>query len=734
MQVSEISNLTIFADKQTLRLDKKFAVIFGGNGLGKTSLSRFLNKISTDPKPNYDFSLLKSISSNDEISYQIFDDDNHEVSTYPFVVFNKDYIDSLFSKAQFSDNKISRGNVSQTSLEFQEKTVYFSAKAEYDSNLLARQKADDDLFVNIDAEVVKGKKAVDASRMSTLSADLLKTQEGRAQIADLPSKDEESKLFEKCKKLASVKEGFSFPVINFDSTHFDDLLARILSDLAHTEDVAKIDLVNSLLEGKRDWVRQGLSLIKDDKCPFCGNEITKNDLVAQYKQYFASKQAITLSDLKNGCDELSLLVRPLLQEVADSYATFAESESLIEDFQAFEAQYKNIRGNINSLPDKINGWYSQKASAFAATDLAEAETLQTLKDLKNLVLLANKEAQSANTVLEHSKKLLSESRSLYFQKVVLPKIKADTESDFRKYIDEHQALKSSEAALIPLKKAFEDGLKNRDPVIKQVNETLISLGFERYRINENFDLIREKDSKNISGNYSKMLSDGEKSVVAFALFASEIELGIYPLAKIFVVDDPVSSVDYDHIYNIYYLLKNLLQENRKFLILTHNYFFMDCLSYGAKENSQFFELIEGPDKKTIIKAKNPDNSLYMEKLAKIRELSDRSDPFSSAEIALIPNYCRYIIETLGIFLFPKSSEPINSVITRIEEENTNLGKKNSELFVSKNNLSVFVGAIQKGSHSTVESALDRERSPEKTYKSICNLTIKIVKLLAPGQL
>lgn len=73
------------------------------------------------------------------------------------------------------------------------------------------------------------------------------------------------------------------------------------------------------------------------------------------------------------------------------------------------------------------------------------------------------------------------------------------------------------------------------------------------------------------GRIATHLSDGEKTAVTFAYFLTSLEAKGATLSDMIVfVDDPVSSLDSNHIYAVYALLAERLENSRQLFVSTHN--------------------------------------------------------------------------------------------------------------------------------------------------------------------
>lgn len=77
---------------------------------------------------------------------------------------------------------------------------------------------------------------------------------------------------------------------------------------------------------------------------------------------------------------------------------------------------------------------------------------------------------------------------------------------------------------------------------------------------------------------AKNLSEGEKTAIAFAYFITRVQDGRHPLADTrVVVDDPISSLDANHLFNTYALIKTQLATCRQLFISTHSFEFYNLI-------------------------------------------------------------------------------------------------------------------------------------------------------------
>jgi len=93
------------------------------------------------------------------------------------------------------------------------------------------------------------------------------------------------------------------------------------------------------------------------------------------------------------------------------------------------------------------------------------------------------------------------------------------------------------------------------------------------RAEQEFQLMR-------GDRFADKLSEGEKTAIAFAYFLTSLEGDGENITKTIVyIDDPISSLDSNHVYAVYALITERLEAAHQLFVSTHN--------------SEFFSLIKG---------------------------------------------------------------------------------------------------------------------------------------------
>ena len=144
---------------------------------------------------------------------------------------------------------------------------------------------------------------------------------------------------------------------------------------------------------------------------------------------------------------------------------------------------------------------------------------------------------------------------------------------------------------------------NIDEAITNINNGLIELGIDNFRITKHSDnlykIVRDKQVKDTF----QTLSEGEKMIISFLYFRElckgKISASETQNKKIIVIDDPISSLSHVYIFNIGQMIKNDFFKPDQYdqvFVLTHSlYFFYELADINhkrRKENQKLFRMIK----------------------------------------------------------------------------------------------------------------------------------------------
>ena len=186
-------------------------------------------------------------------------------------------------------------------------------------------------------------------------------------------------------------------------------------------------------------------------------------------------------------------------------------------------------------------------------------------------------------------------------------------------------------------------IDKRKKLIERLKDYLAIFFADKYDFDEEHFCVVYQERALIE-NTDYVLSDGEKSILAFCFFLANIH-GIVEREsdynKLFlVIDDPVSSMDFIYVYNVAQAIRNIKKEPEisrvRFLVLTHNMEFMSILVRN-KIVSKKFILSNG----TVSDFKDDYVMPYTANLLDIYNVSiEKVKPSHT-----IPNQIRHILET-----------------------------------------------------------------------------------------
>ncbi|MEE8186730.1 MAG: AAA family ATPase [Nitrososphaerales archaeon] len=332
------------------------------------------------------------------------------------------------------------------------------------------------------------------------------------------------------------------------------------------------------------WVNEGRPLHEGkDICQFCGQRLPAN-LMDHLSAHFSA-------DYDNLMAELSEL-ESAVQAAQDGDIQLDHKADFYPELQArFTAEKeeldKLLKRRKSSLESLAQAVAQKKTQAFTSLECPPVADLAA--KIENAIGVINK------IILEHNK------RTAEFDKKrndAFAKIEKHYAAQF--VIDEQYNQQLHQIA--DLKEKIDEQskkLRKLDEEIRTLEQTLSEAAKGAERINDLLAACFGKDDLRIAVSEDKQfqilrgqvvaknLSEGEETAIAFAYFITRVQDGRHPLTDtIVVVDDPVSSLDANHIFNTYALVKTQLAGCRQLFILTHSFEFYNLIREWALENEK----------------------------------------------------------------------------------------------------------------------------------------------------
>lgn len=604
------------ADGETLEF-KKNNIIFGHNYSGKTTLSRIFRALERKELPDkYDdpqFSI--KINGIDITETEL------ETCTETIRVFNEDFVRENLAFITNPDDAsivpfavVGEGNVEITTKindindelgdegredghiktklykeqeekdkAYQEaKKAYDEAKYSLDSKL--RQKATGDREHSIKYTSIYGMPNYTFATLEGDISEILSTSYKPL------TKEEKQQKIETVHE--QTKNNIPEPIqlkIQFEETN------RVIKELLSRK-AGKSEKIEELVKDAalQKWVEQGKMLHQGKRtvCAFCGQEIHKNRW-EQLEKHFDREFA----EVNKSLDAQYNKLQELINQVNTCYAlNKAEYYSnLSSDIDSFTAKWESLKTNIISYHKTLQEQIEDKrGKLFDSIDFKETKdftrelediyaTLTSIIQKNNEYTVSitskRKEAQTAlryDAVYEFAKTINYQQEIKKIESLKKTATKKEKELE-----DINKTINTKKEEIESLRQQINDEEKGA----KKVNEYLTGffghqyLSLEAFKEGEDkpyqFTIVRD-------GRPAYHLSEGECSLVAFCYFMARLEDNITKGTQpIIWIDDPISSLDANHIFFIYSLIKDKIiyqaASYQQLFISTHNLNFLKYL-------------------------------------------------------------------------------------------------------------------------------------------------------------
>ena len=588
--ISRVQITDIATYKSATSLEPKaINFIYGGNGTGKTTLSRVL------------------ASGADDKTTIEWDSSNHP----KVVVYNRDFVENNFSEDKSLPGIFTLGSESvdlQNEIE-ELKRKQDKAKELKDgktSTLIKLNQQLETLTEDAKCECWKVQKQYGASFADALigyrsSRDNFfgkcieqfqsKTDSSELQPDLEQIRDKYQAAFSK--KAEPVDEYLEIDINATLGLDNQPLLSKVITGKADTPIGTFIQFLNA-----GDWVKQGVEYAEkaNGKCPYCQRKLP-NDIAEQIAAFFDDEYIKDCSDLEEYQNRYELIVVEIctaikgVTEKQYSFIQYDEFNRIKEEFEtAADYNSREIQTKIDN-PSKV---------------VAIKPIEEKIKALNNAIKAFNNKIQDNNSAVEHQKESRIQCQEWIWSFFI--KELNDTLSKYqksangvRKGIRQVEAeIKSQEGIITDLGEEIsenESKLTSVIPTVTAINKILQGFGFTGFSLAENKEKIGTYSIVRSDGSdASKTLSEGEHNFISFLYFyhlcfGSQSSTGIMD-DKILVIDDPISSLDSNVLFVIATLVKSVIRFCRnkergikQVFVLTHNiYFHKEVTFLGSREH------------------------------------------------------------------------------------------------------------------------------------------------------
>lgn len=450
------------------------------------------------------------------------------------------------------------------------------------------------------------------------------------------------------------------------------------------------DLINdSLLQ---EWVRQGRSLHENKRntCAFCGNSID-DKLWDKLDKHFNKESEILRKEILNKIEELKKAKNGL-----DNFIKFNEKDfysqlendvkKLLDKWKILKAQYSENIGMLIQLLEKREKNIFQELQIENIEDISD----EILKFFQDINILIKEHNSKTKTLSDDQEKAIKELRLNEVRKFI-EAIDYDKKIKELNKIEDNKSKAEEERSKISLKideyieeiRKLETQLNDESKGAELINEYL-----EKFFGYNGFKLVAIEDDSGArykiqrNGIDAKNLSEGECSLVSFCYFIARIKDKLNDSSRqtILYIDDPISSLDNNHIFFVFSLIESMITKEKKYkqlFISTHN---LDFLKYikrltAKKEDLEYF-IIEVEqkqnDKRSTMKLMPSHlkefitefNYLFSEIYKFYKPATgDRKRQIENTynKFYNIPNNIRKFLEYYLFYKYPNSSNPLENL-------------------------------------------------------------------------
>lgn len=564
--ITKINRLTNFGNYRQFQWGgttnfTKYNLIYGWNYSGKTTLSRLFQVLA---KPT---ELTQWQGCQFEVELQGGAKLTHVNLANPLriKVFNRDFIQSNFQQEHKAPavfivggntihlrNRITRLN------EHEAKTL--SIKARLNESHQQLKKELDSLGTT------------HASSVATLTGDKTYNRTKlTAEIARIKATPDtfilsDEALQAKVSLLRSTQEWKDIsPVANI-TTDLETLrqdLSTVMIKTASNEAIAKLKENRDL----ESWIRTGLTHHTNAaQCEFCGSTIPADRMSTLQRHFSKAYEDLT--------SEVAMQVNTL-ETIKFTIALPDERDFMPE----LKDQFIPLKGKVDAWITWANGVIGELATLAKQKQLALETQLSCAVDESRTVEGTQIVVDINTLVAEHNQKRSQLDREKIAAKEAIEKHSAATFYKTNNISDKETAIQTAETnadkaknllTLIEGKKnAIEIQIQQQSIAAQKINDTIQFLlpdnNISVAEITGGFFEFRR------DGTQAKNLSEGEKTAITFAYFLATLENNGASLNQTTVfIDDPISSLDSNHIYAIYALITKRLDSCLQIFVSTHN--------------------------------------------------------------------------------------------------------------------------------------------------------------------
>jgi len=603
---------------------KKVNFIYGANGSGKTTVTKFVHK-STE-----------ALFTNCSLVWK----DGFPIKA---LVYNKDFKEANFGKGNF-DGVFTLGQATKEEIEaikkMQIELAEIKEKGIKKKESLEKLSADKlgieneykdnawvDIYKKYEIEFKEAFKGV-------MQKESFKTKilnEFQINTASLKKYDE---LKEKAKTIFGKTPTTMIPITVID---FARILKIETDTIWQKKIIGKADVEIAKLIQKlnlNDWVNEGRNYLQEDEvCPFCQQKTITEDFRQQIEGYFDEAFLMDTGMVKAYSEEynrLALNLTNILLQIETSEKGNMESKL---DTETFSAYLKTVSSQFISNKELLNNKIKEPSRSIDLVSVKEQlENIQQIITEANLAIATHNSIVNNYTIersglIKDIWKYLAEENKTKIQ--TFNKKVNGLGRGISALTKQKQNLGNEYIVLDRKIKNANKNVTSVQPSVDKINKTLNCYGFTNFKIVSSTIEKNKYQIQREDGTIAEStLSEGEITFITFLYFLQlakgSTQQETISEERILVIDDPISSLDSNVLFVVSSLLKEIIKsikksegEIKQLILLTHNVYFHKEVSFidgrTTENGDTFYWILRRNHNVSSIQSfgmKNPIHSSY----------------------------------------------------------------------------------------------------------------------------
>ncbi|MBH0279983.1 AAA family ATPase [Helicobacter pylori] len=804
INIKKIKSFKAFCGLDMIEMDefKHYNIIFGNNGCGKTSLTRAFELLIPKNKHIEKYRTISADKSQsiefecEDRSYKIEPNGDIRVPPFKVEIYNSDFLhNNAPLNSEFGLKKLDDGTIILEGSVLGEETKEINQLKDCRGKVEKRQKkikdendSENTLSTKQESEIKKYDKEIEKIRKKMTSNtikitpdeiginDFCKVSKDKFKYQEDALTDLEkdfNKLNEAMKKFDGLKE-MELPK---DYQTIKDKLEFLFSfNIDKEAGQVSEKIKEHISKVGREFIEKGIKLQKempDNACPFCAQKIP-NEIIQEYTSYFnKSVETFNQRSLEMSGTLKNILDQWNIKEILQSFEKF--EPFMKKDFSKNKESLENALEQIKVLLEKLQKEVDKKEGAKNKEKFQEIdkELLEIQKDIQQHVDETRKILNEKKKQKEKLEKLKTELKEARIKKVKhdsydWQKSKREAERKLSVLNRGHERLnRLLEKIDNKLKKLYEQ----KRPDIEAINSYLKALNLPKYSLHEDYRIVLNTDVLENS-EAEMILSGGEKTTLAFAYFLVRLKL-FYKKEDlknlVVIIDDPISSLDEQRIYNTSDIVAKINQElagealkdedkKVQVFVLTHNHTFMARLINMVGKHARYFQLERNQNQLKIV-CKNEVvgyfDTFYLLLFKEVYEFAKKEKVQNNCNEAInYGNKVRILLESFlkinfidsfltekhdGVFKEDRIKSLIKTANGEVElnfsklpfNKDNNCNVENTDMLCEK--LLCIVKGLHLDSHGSVVDFFSPYKIPLENVQEFAKIAINAMKILNPYQ-